>query len=490
VTDTIPLSDEQVLTIRIKDALKPPVIITDSLPGGQVGDAYNAELTATSTNGAVTWRLIPAGAPAPGLQLVGATITGTPTTKGTFEFTVRATDAAGLSDEKLLFVQINDRPNPPIITTTLPGGTVNVAYIAQLTSTGGTGAVTWSVIPPGDPAPGLTLNGTTGAITGTPTKSGSFSVRVRATDTTPLSSEKVLTLTIQDPPIRPPDILTESLPAGRVGDAYNAQLTATTPNGPVTWSVPTLPDGLALNRTSGAITGTPTAAGNFDVTVRATDPLNRVDEQALSLQIRALPPRITTTSLPGGTVGNNQKWEVNAVPGIGDTWSITGGTLPPGLEFKQKNILGILIIAEIFGTPTKEGIYKFTVRITDTPSGLSDSRDFSITIAPELTIKTTALPESSADFRYNAKFERDESGQFRQVSEGYQLEASGGVGSYTWEKFDGALPDGITLTSGGYISGKTGCENARSYLITFRVKDGNGVSASKQLTLPILGCIN
>lgn len=359
-TDTIPLSDEQVLTIMIKEAPKPPVITTESLSGGQVGAAYRATLTATSTNGTVTWRLIPAGAPAPGLQLVGATITGTPTMKNTFEFTVRVTDEAGLFDEKRLFIQINDRPNPPIITTTtLPVGTVNVAYRTQLTATGGTGEVTWSLVPAGDPAPGLRLDGATGAITGTPTKSGSFSVRVRATDTTPLSSEKVLTLTIQDPPIRPPDILTDSLPEGRVGDAYSAQLTATSPNGPLTWSASGLPTGLDLNGTTGAITGTPTAAGPFSVTVRATDPLNRFDEQALSLQIRENPPPVITTTspLPGGRVGEVYRATLTATsrnqPII---WSARG--LPDGLQVDRTS--GV-----ITGTPTIAATFGVTVRTTD-----------------------------------------------------------------------------------------------------------------------------
>ena len=485
-TDTMPLSNEKALTITIKDAPRPPVITSTTLPGGQVGDTYTATLTATSTNGAVTWRLIPAGNPAPGLRLAGATITGTPSTKGTFEFTVRATDPSGLFDEQPLFILINDKPTPPFITTTtVPGGTVNVAYRAQLTATGGTGAVTWSVIPAGAPAPGLRLVGAT--ITGTPTTPGTFSFTVRATDTTPLSDEQVLTITIQSP-IRPPEITTESLPEGRVGDVYSATLTATSTNGEVRWSASGLPDRLSVDERTGAITGTPTVVGTFDVTVRATDQRNRFDEQALSLQIRGTPPVISTKSLPdgrlefddgesGGLIGAPYNETLKAEGGTGAiTWSVSIGSLPSGLELN--NSTGV-----ITGAPSEEGRSNFTIRATDS-TGLFDSKPFSIRIVRPLIITTTKLPNGAVGVPYpcpsNAQF----------CLPGFPIQALGGAFPYTWSLAVGQspLPDALLLRSDGFIIGTPNVQC--SYTRTYRVQDSNGDSAEAELTIFIPPCIN
>ena len=464
-TDTIPLSDDQALTITIKEAPKPPVITSTILPGGKVGDAYSTTLTATSTNGAVTWKLISAGPPAPGLQLVGATITGTPTTKGTFDFTVLATDGKGLVDEQPLFIQITDTPKPPLITTTtLPVGTVNVAYQAKLTATGGTGAITWSVVPPGAPAPGLRVEGA--AIVGTPTTPGTFSVRVRATDTTPLSSEKVLTLSIQEP-IRPPEITTDSLPDGQVGEVYKAQLTATSTNGAVIWSASGLPKDLKVDQTSGAITGTPTAAGDFPVTVRATDAKNRTDEETLKIQIRGNPPVIITKALPSGRVGEVYKAQLEATQPNGVvTWSASG--LPKGLQVERTS--GV-----ITGTPSEVGTFTVTVRATD-PKNRIDEQPLSLQILGNPpVITTTDLPGGTVGASYSAR-----------------INATGGIGVRTWSLAGGTLPppglgfDSIidsTGASAGVIAGTP--KTAGTYIFTVRVSDASGSSDDQVFSVTI-----
>ncbi|HEY6945286.1 MAG TPA: FG-GAP-like repeat-containing protein [Candidatus Acidoferrum sp.] len=176
-------------------------------------------------------------------------------------------------------------PNSPFLfskqfaisTTSLPDGVLNAPYTATLQSTGGTGAVTWSIATGTLPA-GLTLNATTGAITGTPTAAGTSPITVMATDsaTPPNSATTALSITVNS--VAPAlAISTASLPNGSLGTPYDQILTVTGGTSPFTWGVPSgpLPTGLSLNATTGEITGTPTSTtttpASFTFTVSVTD---------------------------------------------------------------------------------------------------------------------------------------------------------------------------------------------------------------------------
>jgi fibronectin-binding autotransporter adhesin len=180
----------------------------------------------------------------------------------------------------------------PTITTTspLPSGTVGTAYSTSLAAIGGTLPYTWTV-PPGTLPSGLNLNASTGAITGTPTTAGPFSFTVTVTDNAAKNSSKLFSLTIAA--AGSPTITTTSpLPGGTIGTAYATTLAATGGTPPYTWSVPpgTLPPGLNLNASTGAITGSPTTAGAFSFTVTVTDNAAQNASKLFSLTIAATPP--------------------------------------------------------------------------------------------------------------------------------------------------------------------------------------------------------
>jgi hypothetical protein len=102
--------------------------------------------------------------------------------------------------------------------------------------------------------------------------------------------------------VSPLAVSTTSLPRGVVGSPYNAQLNATGGDGGYTWSVETgkLSSGLTLNGTTGAITGTPTAAGTSSFTVAVADPtLAPAGQQATAALSIAITPR--SSSSGGGT---------------------------------------------------------------------------------------------------------------------------------------------------------------------------------------------
>ena len=165
-----------------------PIITVNpaTLPNGAVGTPYNATITATGGTGPYTFT-VTSGALPPGLLLNGVSgaITGTPTTGGTFSFTITATDANGCLGSRAYIVNMASAPACPVITlspATLPAGSVGFPYSATITATGGAGAPTFTITS-GSLPPGLALNPATGAITGIPTTVGLFSFTVRATDT-------------------------------------------------------------------------------------------------------------------------------------------------------------------------------------------------------------------------------------------------------------------------------------------------------------------
>ncbi len=179
---------------------------------------------------------------------------------------------------------------PNITTTSLPNGTQGIAYNQSVSASGGTAPYTW-VIASGSLPAGLSLNPSTGAISGTPSTPGTSNFTIVVKDAGSKIDSQALSITV-DPSGTTLNITTTSLPGGTVGVAYNQTVTATGGTPPYTWSISagSLPNGLAINTTTGAITGTPTVANTFNFTVRVQDSVAASDTQALSITIGTVPP--------------------------------------------------------------------------------------------------------------------------------------------------------------------------------------------------------
>lgn len=252
-----------------------PVVTTKSLPAGAVGSTYAATLTASGGKTPYTWAVKSGSTLPAGLLLNSATgaITGTPTESGNFSSLVfEVTDSyQSIGASGALSLAVSPEVGPLVQTSSLQNGNVGVAYAATLTATGGTKPYSWSV-KSGTLPGGLVLNSATGAITGTPTQSGTFgSLVFDVTDFyNSVGASGGLSVKI-DAAVQ---VSTTSLPAGKQGSAYTGNLTATGGSGVYTWSLKSgnLPGGLSLNSTTGAITGTPTTANIFNGLVfEATD---------------------------------------------------------------------------------------------------------------------------------------------------------------------------------------------------------------------------
>jgi hypothetical protein len=302
---------------------------------------------------------------------------------GTSSFTAGLTDARGQSDTQALSITIDPVPspqNPPsITTTTLPAGTVGVPYSQPVQVTGGTGALTWSLLPGSGTLPAnLNLNQINGVISGTPTAAGTSLFTVQVQDTGRLADTQALSITINQPAPPPsPSITTTSLSAGTIGQAYNQTLHAIGGTGGLTWSIiaGALPLGLDLDQTTGVISGTPIIpADTSTFTVRVADAAGQDDTQALSIRINLLnPPNITTTTLSGGTVGQPYNQTLQATGGFGAlTWTLSGGSLPSMLSLSPAGVIS--------GPPTNAGISNFVVTVKDTLNQ-SDTQSLSIAVS-------------------------------------------------------------------------------------------------------------
>ena len=375
VADTGGQQDTQALSLRINPS-SPPQITTTSLPGGTVGQAYIQRVQATGGIGTLAWS-VSAGSLPVGLILdpsgpTGGTISGTPSSGGPSNFTVRVTDSLGQTDTQNLSITVTPFS---ITTTSLPDGSISQAYSQPVQTIGGTAPLTFNIVPPGTLPPGLNLNPTTGVISGVPVvPAGTSSFTVRVADAGGRDATQALSITINL--LNPPNITTTTLPAGAVGQAYSQTLQATGGIGARTWSIVagTLPPGLNLISSTGVISGTPIAPGTSSFTVRIADSAGQVATKDLSIPIPIPPPiLITTTTLPCGQILLAYNQPLQATGGSGArTWSVVAGTLPQGLTLDPTT--GV-----ISGTPIAPGLFPFTVRVADT-GGQAATQALSISI--------------------------------------------------------------------------------------------------------------
>jgi N-acetylneuraminic acid mutarotase len=182
---------------------------------------------------------------------------------------------------------------PSVTTAALATATVAVPYSATLAATGGTPPYTWSLLS-GTLPPGLTL-AVTGTISGTAATATTATFTVTIKDRNGQTAVKTLTLVVSPASTSGLAIQTQALPGGTVGSPYTATLLVSGGTPPITWGVTSgsLPAGLTLDPTTGAISGTPTAATTAPFTVTATDATGATASTVLAITV-------TAGSTPGG----------------------------------------------------------------------------------------------------------------------------------------------------------------------------------------------
>jgi WD40 repeat protein len=226
---------------------------------------------------------------------------------------------------------INSAPFAISTASSLPGGTVGTAYASSLQASGGIAPYSWSAVGGALP-PGITL-GAGGALAGTPQMAGNYTFTAQATDAaSPANTlSKAFSLSVQAA-IAPPSITTTALPGATAGTAYTATLTATGGTAPLAWSVSagSLPAGLTLNASSGAISGTPTTAGSSSFTAQVTDASNRSATANLGITVSA---SATTVSLFGSATPASADGGADNPVELGMRFTSSGAGQATGVRF-------------------------------------------------------------------------------------------------------------------------------------------------------------
>jgi hypothetical protein len=273
------------------------------------------------------------------------------------------------------------------------------------------------------------------------------------------------------------------LASGANGVPYSATITITGGVAPYTYSVfsGSLPACLNLNGlatgTTNTIVGTPCGSGTSIFTIQVKDSGGIAPiMQSFSISITPPPPlSITTSTLPQGFVNVSYNAFITAQGGVAPlTWSLVGGGTVPvaglGLTLNLTN-------GQITGVPTMQGTFMFHVTVKDSslpaPGQTAGPTTISITIQtpPPLSITTTSLPSGAVATAYVGS-----------------LQATGGIGPYTWTITQGLLPAGLsleTLSDGtGKISGTPVLTTTATF--TVQVTDSEVVPAQASSVPPLM----
>jgi hypothetical protein len=457
------------------------VAVTASTSTVDATDAVTLSAAVTNDKNAagVTWT-VSGGGTLSGQTTTAATYTAPAASSTALSVTVTATSVADTTKTGTVTLTV---PAAPAITTTSSAlaGTVGTAYSVQLAGSGGISPYTWSVVSGSTLPAGLALS-TAGVISGTPTAAaaGTTNVNFQIKDSgtaTALTATQTLGVTIA---AAPAITFTGTMPATATWNvAYTGSALASGGAGALTYSLSSgaLPTGLTL--AAAAVTGTPTAVGTYNFTIKAADAFGDSATHTYTVVVSYPPLNITTaTTLPVGYVGSVYTSTTLAATGgngAGYAWALaSGSSLPAGLSLSAAGV--------ITGTPTgTPGTASVTITVTDSASNTGSST-FSITIKAAVSITTgTTLPTGYVGSNYTQT-----------------LAATGGAGTpYTWTVASGStLPAGLTLSAAGVLSGNPTTVGTPSFAIkatdsasnsataTFNMTIAAGVSITSSSTLP------
>jgi hypothetical protein len=260
-------------------------------------------------------------------------------------------------------------------------------------------------------------------------------------------------------PVAPPPLVAPPLTissstssiATTLGASVSASFSASGGTQPYTFSASGLPTGVSLS-SSGSLSGSASQAGTFTASVTVTDSNYVTASTSVTINVLGL----TTTSLPGGTVGQSYFASLAATGGSGYSFSATG--LPPGLSLSGSGTVG--------GTPKTAGAYMLAVTVTS--GEVSAMANVSLTIVPAqaLAISSASLPGGTVNVLYSQS-----------------LTATGGFPPYRWSVISGAPPQSLSLSASGIVSGTPTTPGSFSFGVLVTDTSGAIATATASLTI-------
>jgi hypothetical protein len=295
----------------------PAPVITSSLSAaGQVGQAFSYTISASNSPTSYSASGLPAG-----LTLQSASISGTPTQAGTFSVQIGASNSAGTGSAAL---QIQISPilgTAPVITSNSTasaqvGGNFSYTIVAtnSPTSYGASGLPS-----------GLSLNATTGVISGKPTQAGTYALTLEANNAGGTGT-RILVISVVSAVLPVPEIISQTVAQGVSGAAFSYRIEAT--NSPTGFGALDLPSGLTLNSTTGVISGMLPSARVYEITLTASNASGTVSKK--------LTLTVTGSAIEGPT---NDDFS-NRIPLIGANVTTTGSNQRSSTQPSEPSLLG------------------------------------------------------------------------------------------------------------------------------------------------------
>ena len=381
-TDSKGCTETTVQTLIVTDKL---LLTAATLPDGTVGVVYPGQVIPPATGGNLPYTYSAINLPS-GLSFDEITreITGTPNVAGSYVITINVIDDDGNSASMNYPVNIKNALILPA--ASLNDGVVGMAYLVQLIpeAQGGIPGYTYTAT---NLPPGLNFNDTTREITGVPTTTGLYDVTVEVKDVANVTTSTIYTIRVVAPLLLANKILAE----GTVGITYVTEIlpAATGGVGPYTYSATDVPNGLLFDPVTREISGTPSGAGNFVITLKVADSEGRETTNTYALKVGGT-LTLATVPLPNGIVGSAYPVQVlPAVSGGVGPYVYEALNLPGGLSFN-------ITTRELSGTPLVGGNFTFAIKVTDQATNtVTTNYQISISVNAPMVATTTICSGTS-----------------------------------------------------------------------------------------------